>query len=56
MNLTDQFQNYFISIYSKWVDKHNAIQTVYHQLLQEDDIKIILQNKKSLIMKNGILL
>lgn len=46
VDLTDQFQNYFISIYSKWVDKHNAIQTVYHQLLKEDDIKIILQNKE----------
>jgi hypothetical protein len=44
VTITDQFQSYFISIYSKWIDKHNSIQHVYLDLLKEPDIAVILKS------------
>lgn len=44
VTIADKFQGYFINIYSKWIDKHNAIQHVYLNLLKEPDIKIILDS------------
>lgn len=46
VSIVDQFQGYFINIYSKWVDKHSAIQHIYLKLLKEPDIKAILDSKE----------
>lgn len=42
VTITDQFQGYFINIYSKWIDKHSAIQHTYLQLLKEPDIAHVI--------------
>lgn len=44
VSIADSFQSYFISAYSKWVDKHNSIQHVYLDLLKEPDIKVVLES------------
>lgn len=44
VTIVDKFQGYFINVYAKWIDKHNAIQHVYLDLLKEPDIKIVLDS------------
>lgn len=45
VSIVDKFQNYFINIYSKWIDKHNTIHDVYIEFLNEPEIKKIIENK-----------
>lgn len=47
VGLVDKFQNYFVNIYSKWLDKHNSVQHLYLELLEEKDIKEILNSSSS---------
>lgn len=47
VTLTDSFQNYFISIYSKWLDKSNEVQNIYLQLLKEPEIQQILSTNET---------
>ena len=44
VTLIDNFQSYFINIYSSWVDKHSATQHLYLALLKEPDIEKILNS------------
>lgn len=44
VTIVDKFQGYFINVYAKWIDKHNAIQHVYLDLLKEPDIKVVLDS------------
>lgn len=44
VRLADQFQSYFVNIYSTWVDKHNASQHKYLELLKEPEVANILSS------------
>ena len=44
VTITDKFQSYFVDIYSKWLDKHNQIRSVYLKFLSEPDIDIIIKS------------
>lgn len=45
VSIVDSFQSYFISIYSKWLDKHNSIEHVYLDYLKEPEVAKILDSK-----------
>lgn len=43
VSVIDKFQNYYLNIYSRWVDKHNRIRSVYLKFLREKEIAKILE-------------
>lgn len=45
VSLVDEFQNHFINVYSKWMNKHDSIRDVYLALLSEPDVAEILRSK-----------
>lgn len=47
VTLVDKFQNYFIDIYSKWLDKNNEVQHIYLTYLKEPEVAAILNSDKT---------
>ena len=47
VGIVDQFQNYFMSIYSKWVDKHSSVHHIYLNFLKEPEVSSVLKSSNS---------
>ena len=47
VSIVDSFQNYFISIYSKWLDKQSSAHDLFRSFISEPDARAILDTDNS---------